>query len=81
MSNDSVSFIANVFKKEHVQVSCTELQPGQYVACIYETKWWIGNVCKVSVEEQDAQISFMHPEGPTEYNILLAETKRCMLGP
>lgn len=64
VSSDTVSFISNVFTKEHVKVSCTQLQPGQYVACIYETKWWIGNVCKVSIEEQDAQISFMHPNGP-----------------
>ncbi|KAJ8872297.1 hypothetical protein PR048_025901 [Dryococelus australis] len=43
-------------------VLAADLQPGQYVACIYD-EWWIGNVCKVSIEQKDVLLSFMHPHG------------------
>ena len=43
VSNDATSFLAKISAAEQV-VQVTDLQPGQYVACIYEKKWWIGNI-------------------------------------
>lgn len=64
VSADCTSFMATLSVSDKVFVKAANLQPGQYVACIYDTKWWIGNVCKVSLEEEDALINFMHPHGP-----------------
>ena len=36
----------------------------EYIACFYDSKWWVGLVIDVSIEEQDCQVSFMHPLGP-----------------
>ena len=36
-----------------------------YVACLYDGKWWVGLVLEVSFEEQDCRVSFMHPASPT----------------
>jgi hypothetical protein len=46
---------------EYVPVA--NVQPGQYVACIYDNSWWIGNICEISVQEHDALINFLHPHG------------------
>ena len=40
------------------------LQPGLYIASIYEKKWRIGNKFNVSIEEHDVLVNFMHPNGP-----------------
>src|SRR5215469_12071295 len=63
VSNDATSFLAKISAAEQV-VQVIDLQPRQYIACIYEKKWWIGNICEISVEERDAFISLMHPQGP-----------------
>lgn len=67
MSGDAVSFIAKISNSDEldlVETKISNLQPGQYVACIYDNKWWIVNSCDVSLEEHDALINFMHPHGP-----------------
>ena len=42
------------------------LVSGTYVACIYDNYWWIGNIRNVCEEEDDVEITFMHPHGPSE---------------
>ena len=37
----------------------------EYVACIYDEKWWIGVVHEVGEVEQDVKINFSHPPGPS----------------
>ncbi len=66
VSNDTSSFIANVVSGDQFEVAKLDIQPGQYVACVYDKKWWIGNVCEVSAEEKDAFINFLHPHGPAK---------------
>lgn len=41
----------------------SQLLPGNYVACIYDDKWWIGNIVEALVEESDTLIKFMCPHG------------------
>ena len=36
-----------------------------FVACVYESKWWIGMIEEVSEEYADYLVNFMHPPGPT----------------
>lgn len=66
VSNDTSSFIACVDRSIGMETSfvpVANLQPGQYVACIYDNNWWIGNVSEISIEDHDASINFMHPHG------------------
>ena len=41
------------------------LRVNEYVACTYDSKWWIGVVCELNDEEDDCFISFLHPAGPS----------------
>jgi NAD(P)H-flavin reductase len=40
------------------------LQPGQFVACIYDDQWWPASIVEICTDNNDAKISFMHPHGP-----------------
>lgn len=41
-----------------------DIEQGDYVACFYDRKWWIGSVRSKSEEHNDCEIVFMHPHGP-----------------
>ena len=36
----------------------------EFVAVVYDDQWWLGKVQEVSVENNDANVSFLHPAGP-----------------
>ena len=62
VSNDTTSFTTHVDQSAKTvfhYVPPADLQPGQYVACIYDDNWWIGYICEISTEEQDALIKFI----------------------
>ena len=62
VSNDASSFIAHVdrsVRSEMPFVPIANLQPGQYIACIYDNNWWIGNISQISVDNHDALISIL----------------------
>lgn len=42
-----------------------DAKKGMIVAAVYDSKWWIGEVLQVSAKNDDMQIKFMHPPGPT----------------
>lgn len=71
VSRDTVSFIAHTYSTSDVSgcmnIAVQNLQPGQYVVCMYDTKWWIGNICETSSQNCDALVTFMHPCGPADY--------------
>jgi len=74
ISGDDSSFVAQVLKRPLPAQAQTEpsfpivtsiqCQPGNYIACMYDGKWWIGNIRDTSDEEGDVLVSFMHPFGP-----------------
>lgn len=72
VSNDGAVFTAVVDKSARFEchqddiITTSNLQVGQYVACVYDNKWWIGNICEISTEENDTLITFMHPQGPAQ---------------
>jgi hypothetical protein len=43
--------------------SIIDLAAGDIVAAIWDKTWWIGKVINLSVINDDAEISFMHPVG------------------
>ena len=59
--DEESSFIVEDGKKTQPQES---IQPGQYVSCIYDGKWWLGNVVDKNEEFEDVKVQFMHPSGP-----------------
>ena len=40
------------------------LNCGAYIACVYDSDWFIGLVEEVCEEEGDVKVSFLHPKGP-----------------
>ena len=44
-----------------------DFTPLQYVACVYSGNWWIGMIEAVNPDEQDADVRFMKPHGPSQY--------------
>ena len=56
----NVGFYSSIDKRE------LKLQPGQYVVCIYDNHWWIGNISVACKEEHDSLINFMHSHGTTK---------------
>lgn len=44
--------------------SSLSFKKNDYIACIYDKKWWIGKVLEVNEENNDLYIHFFHPYGP-----------------
>ena len=53
--------------KVRKQIDQQYLQVGTYIACIYEKDWFIGVVNNISMPNNDAEIRFMHPKGPSAF--------------
>ena len=49
------------------EISTDDVPVTSYVSCLYEKEWYVGMVEKVSVEENDALVKFLHPNGPSVY--------------
>ena len=49
-------------EKENVAV---DLRVAQYIVCVYDTHWWVGTIESINVEENDIDVKFMHPHGPS----------------
>lgn len=56
--------VANTLGSHQAGPTVVNLQPGQFVACVYDGEWWLGNVLEICTDNNDAKISFMHPHGP-----------------
>ena len=41
-------------------------QIGNYIACKYDGRWWIGLIEEISEENRDVGVNFLHPPGPTK---------------
>ena len=72
VSGDDTPFLAHVIQGGRLgeelapSVSVNDCQPGQYVACKYNNKWWDGSVLNVDSEHNDLRVSFMTPHGPAK---------------
>ena len=40
------------------------MQLNEFLSVIYDGKWLIGTAVNISPENQDVQLSFLHPHGP-----------------
>ena len=48
----------------HVFIEETSLN--EYIACYYDSNWWIGLIQEINQEERDVKINFMHPSVPSK---------------
>jgi hypothetical protein len=49
-----------------VPIEIADCQPGKYVACLYDGKWWVGSILEVDEKLKDLNVSFMAPHGPAK---------------
>ena len=56
------SYVLN-FKNQTKQNSAVQVL--DYKSCLYDNKWWVGIITNVDKEEEDVQVKFMHPSGPS----------------
>ena len=42
------------------------LKPSDFIACNYDSFWWIGMIAEVDIHNGDLKIKFMHPHGPSK---------------
>jgi hypothetical protein len=49
-----------------VSVEAITIAPGCYIACLYDGLWWVGSIRSVSDENNDYEVMFMHPHGPSK---------------
>jgi hypothetical protein len=72
ISGDDSSFVIDILPStpqcqadiQKSKVESSQCMPGQYVACMYDEKWWVGNIRELCHEENDVLVNFMHPNGP-----------------
>jgi len=67
VSGDERSFAANVSYPESQAAEMPPsvcFLPGQYVACLPDSTWWLGCIMEADNEQDDVQMTFLHPHGP-----------------
>ena len=50
-------------KAVNSKVSFDKISANEYVACYYDSNWWVGLVQNVNCDEKDVEIIFLHPPG------------------
>ena len=52
-------------KAANPKVNFDKISANEYVACYYDSNWWVGLVQNVNCDEKDVEIIFLHPPGPS----------------
>ena len=52
-------------KVANPKVSFDKISANEYVACYYDSNWWVGLVQNVNCDEKDVETIFLHPPGPS----------------
>lgn len=64
-----ITSTSNDFQDATLAILPTDIVPvikeKDYVACVYESRWWLGEVTQVHKDEEDCTVHFFHPAGPT----------------
>ena len=64
VSSDDYYTEMNLENQQSLQYDDIDVfKPGIYTACIYDSKWYIGNILEVSKEFGDVFVDFMKAEG------------------
>ena len=62
-SEDNAFFDVHDFKIFR-NVDINDVAPSTYIACVYDSAWWVGLVEKVNTIESEVSVTFMHPHWP-----------------
>ena len=49
----------------------------EFVACQYDSFWWVGLVQEIDQEQEDILVKFMHPHGPSLNFTWLTRDDQC----
>jgi len=74
--DDNYSIVHNLLSGIKVQ---KDLNISDFVACIYDGKWWIGIILNIYMDEDDIYIKFMHPNGPARSFLWPASDDTCLV--
>ena len=53
------------YKQVNPKVSFDKISAIEYVACYYDSNWWAGVMQNVNCDENDFEINFLYPPGPS----------------
>ena len=67
-------------KEFALQLSLEEINIGSYIACAYESDWYVETIKGISTEHNDVPVKFMDQKGFAK-KLFLANERLCMLGP
>ena len=62
----AMDIVTGVIETTHKQILVNDLTLHTFVACRYDSFWWIGVINKIDKEQNDVKIQFMHPHGPSK---------------
>ena len=77
--NDSFSGTHNFKGEIYKALTLKDVQENDFVACVYDDKWWIGMVEVINKEERDAKVIFFHPSGPAQTFVWPARADVCCI--
>ncbi len=63
IETDMCTMVSNIGSSVN-QLQPVVPSPGQYVAAVYDRKWYVGNAVEISTENRDVRIDFMVKSGP-----------------
>lgn len=62
----NAAIVFNLFNnQQHFLVKIEDLNPGCFIACVYDSLWYFGMLSEVNAEEKDVTVKFLHPCGPS----------------
>lgn len=59
------------------QIKITDIKIMEFIACQYDSFWWIGLVKEINHEQGDILVKFMHPHEPSRTFKWLAREDLC----
>ena len=57
--------VSNLIEDSPASINIEEVIPQKFYACRYENDWYFGIANYVLIENNDVNVKFMHPKGPT----------------
>ena len=60
-------------KVANPKVSFDKISANEYVACYYDSTWWVGLVQNVNCDAKDVEIIFLHLPGDDDRRVLTSD--------
>ena len=73
MSRISYFPVSNLIEDSSALINTEDVIPLKFYVCRYKNDWYCGIVNYVSIENNDANVKFMHPKGPASKLFLVQQ--------